>query len=126
MAGLQFDNGVKEFDVNGKATIRFNPLDTAFFQKVVALFEKCENLTKNSDNTPEGIQILDQKIKSEINAVFGDISAIFDGVSSVAIAGGLPVWANFIIAVIDEIDETIKKPIEYSPKVQKYLDKYKK
>ena len=126
MATIQFDNGIKEFDVNGKAIIRFNPLDVATCHRFANSFEKCKALTEECDGTPEGIEKLDQDIMCEICAVFGDISPAFEGVSPTAISGGLPVWANFYMAIMEAMDENLKGKHELSERAKKYLAKYQK
>ena len=64
-----------------------------------------------------------------IDGVFGDglCNKIFGDVSLYASADGLPVWQNFILAVIDLFDEATKREAALSnEKIQKYVKKYHK
>ena len=62
-----------------------------------------------------------------IDALFGEGSAaaVFEGISSYAMADGLPLWTNFLLAVIDTVPEEMNKQVKTSkPRVEKYLKKY--
>ena len=34
MKSLTFDNGIEEYDLDGKVTVKFNPTDVAFLEKL--------------------------------------------------------------------------------------------
>ena len=72
---------------------------------------------------------LDIEMRVIIDGVFGDglCNKIFGDVSLYASADGLPVWQNFILAVIDLFDEATKREAALSnEKIQKYVKKYHK
>lgn len=61
-----------------------------------------------------------------IDGVFGPISeSVFGEMSVYAVAGGLPVWCNFLLAVIDEVDTTFAREKKATnPRIAKYTAKY--
>ena len=64
-----------------------------------------------------------------IDGVFGQpvCAPLFGGVSVYAIAGGAPLWMNFILAIIDELDDGVKREKAFhSEKLAKYTQKYKR
>ena len=66
-------------------------------------------------------RIIDGVFQAEVS---GDL---FGGMNVYAIAGGLPVWCNLLLAVMDEMDAAcIKEQRMMSPRVQGYIDKYRK
>ena len=143
MRELNFDTGLVRYTVNGiEGAVCFNPTDSAFFKKVYDLFselsEKCDQYEKKMKQTQDGtdryliISQLDAEIDAAIDAVFdkpGLSEMIFtvDGkrVSPNALAGGFPLWANFILAIADEADASVKEQLAKSKsRMEKYTKKY--
>ncbi|MBQ9720270.1 MAG: hypothetical protein IJV64_06200 [Oscillospiraceae bacterium] len=57
----------------------------------------------------------------------GCCAAVFGTMNVYALAKGLPVWANLLLAVIDEIDTTFAREQKATnPRLEKYLKKYRK
>ena len=144
---LSFDNGLVSFEVNGiPDAVRFNPTDTDFFRRLYATFEDIDRLCEqyklrvnvidaNDLKAQYNLMVdLDKDITDRIDTVFGDpgLSArIFtiDGlsISPNALAGGLPIWANFLLAVLEEREDAFKEQEKLSKsRMDKYLKKYKK
>ncbi len=144
---LSFDNGLVSFEVNGiPDAVRFNPTDTDFFRRLYTTFEDIDRLCEQyklrvstlDANDPKAqyklMMELDKDITDRIDTAFADpgLSArIFtiDGlsISPNALAGGLPVWANFLLAVLDEREDAFKEQEKLSKsRMDKYLKKYKK
>ena len=147
MKALNFDSGFVSFSVNGiEDAVRFNPTDTEFFRRLYNTFEdidrRCEQYKLRAENLVQGdaaaqyklMEELDKEITERIDTVFGDpglSSRIFvDGnlpISPNALAGGLPIWANFLLAVLDERDDSFKEQEKLTKsRMDKYLKKYKK
>lgn len=147
MKSLSFDSGLISFEVNGiENAVRFNPTDTEFFRRLYSTFEEldrlCEQYKLRAENLAKGdakeqyklMSDLDKDITDRINDVFGDpglCDRIFtiDGirVSPNALAGGLPIWANFLLAVIDEREISFEEQQKLTKsRMDKYLKKYKK
>ena len=61
-----------------------------------------------------------------MDGLFGENVAVglFQGVSSYAMADGLPLWCNFMLAIIDTIPAELSVQIRATkPRVEKYLNK---
>ena len=51
--------------------------------------------------------------------------ALFGGMNVYAMADGLPVWCNLLLAVMDEIDTSFaKEQKRMNPRIAKYTAKY--
>lgn len=136
MNSLNFSTGVKTFSVNdGAAEISYNPTDTNFVSSLYDLFVACaekyeaDKDKKFNDNKAffEYARKRDAEVHEAIDSLFGSgiSNAVFQGVSSYAMADGLPLWTNFLLAVIDSIPDELSKQVKESkPRVEKYLKKY--
>lgn len=136
MNTLNFSTGVKTFSVNdGAVEISYNPTDPIFCERVFDVFsslvEQYESgKGKTFDSNKDFFDYArkrDQEVHEAIDGLFGEsVSAgLFDGVSSYAMADGLPLWCNALLAVIDTIPEDLSKQIKATkPRVEKYLKKY--
>lgn len=138
MSELNFDTGLVTYKVNGQCEITFNPADVAFVKR---LFNTFDGLSKRQDdidveNTEiDGAALFElaeqreKEMRTEIDDIFGDAvcDKLFGKVSVYALAGGLPLWCNFLMAVIDKIDAAIEDEQKLaSPRVAKYMAKYAK
>lgn len=136
MNSLNFATGVKTFAVNdGAVEISYNPTDHLFVERIFTTFtdlaEKYESGKdkKFTDNKAffEYARARDCEVCEEIDGLFGDgvASDLFCGVSSCAMADGLPLWCNFMLAIIDTVPAELSAQIKASkPRVDKYLKKY--
>ncbi len=136
MNALNFSTGIKTFDVNdGAAQISYNPTDVNFVSRLFDLFVACseryeadkDKKFENSAAFFEYAKQRDAEVHEGIDDLFGKDSAaaVFQGVSSYAMADGLPLWTNFLLAVIDTVPEEMSRQIKASkPRVEKYLKKY--
>ena len=116
---LNFANGVQSYTVNGvKDALRLNPADAEMLRKVYLALKEREGK---------------QKERAKAGAESEDIEAVFDRLhekrfgkmSMYASADGLPVWENFILAVIDLFDDSVKREAALSDKrIQKHVQKY--
>lgn len=140
MAELIIDTGLREFDVNGKCKFRFSPTDFIFIERVYKAFESLDSINTKAGEELQGITDnveFFEKVRgydSEMRAVIDGITGIedfcgkaFDGVGLFSFGDGLPIWANFMLAIIDQLDEGFNsaKALE-NPRLQKYIKKYKK
>ena len=139
MADIRFDTGVVPFDLNGKTTIEFNPTDSVIVEKIYNTFEE---LDKKQDaykaevekcaNKREVFDIArrrDQEMRAIIDDLFGKpiCDELFGSMNIYALADGLPVWCNLMLAVIDQIDTTFSRQQKLTnPRVAKYTEKWKK
>lgn len=138
MKELQFDTGLVTYNVNGSCEITFNPGDIGFVKKLFDLFDRLsgrqEDSEKLSDEELSGRELfaitdkMDAEMRGDIDALFGEgvSNALFPNVSVFALAGGFPLWANFCMAVIDEIDGNLSEEEQKArARVDKYMKKYR-
>lgn len=140
MKNISMSN-IQEYNINGKAVIRFNPMDTGFVKRFL---DACDELAKRqeafgkeaeeapADNFFPVAEKADTDMREIINGLFGEdiCTPIFDKMSVTALSEGLPLWLNFMLAIMDEITETVEEvkgsKVEVNPKLQKYLSKFDK
>lgn len=136
MAAIQFDSGVKEYTINDKFTIQFNPTDTNFARKLYGVFDDLDKKEEAYRNMPdeggeaafERNRARDRDIRASIDGVLGSgaSAALFGDINAYALADGLPIWANLMLAIIDEMDASIKgEQKKTNPRVEKYTARYK-
>lgn len=137
MNALNFETGLVSFSVNGKTEIAFNPTDSNFVERLFRAFDTLdkkqelyrEEVAKLSDKREifEVARRRDEEMRALLNEVFGvDVCGpVFGGMNVYAMADGLPVWCNFLLAVIDEVDTTFAREQKaINPRIQKYTAKY--
>lgn len=104
MEQLIFDSGIKEYQINGKGVLRFNPSDPNVYARFVELTPKINEIEKemnqkaaniDRENEKAGEKTLgimretDRKIKDVLNQIFGvenDFDKILEGVNLMAVA----------------------------------------
>lgn len=137
---LNFALGVKEYivrGVNGEYTLRFNPTDAVFIER---LYDAFVALDKKQDAYNEEIKRCGDKkevfeiarrrnaeMREIIDGIFGEpiCEAIFGNMSLYALADGLHVWTNFMFALMDEADSTYSREQKATnPRLKKYTEKY--
>lgn len=143
---LHIETGVVSYTLNDAVTICFNPTDTGFVEGIFKTFS-------DLDAKQEAIKADVAKLKAEIDAggdkhkVFDYMrekdaemremidtalgqpvcDALFGGLNVYALASGLPVWANLLLALIDEIDTTYAQEQKMTDvRIRKYSSKYHK
>lgn len=121
MKELNFDSGLVTYSLNGKCQVSFNPTDSNVVQRIYSTFEEL-------DKKQEGYRTQIEKMadKKEIFAFAKERNAemrqLIDGLFDVpicddlfgsmnvyAIANGLPVWCNLMMALMDEIDTAFSR-----------------
>lgn len=136
MKELSFDSGLQEYRFNDKCTLYFNPADPAFADRIYTAFDALkENQEKRNIDAEKltakeaftYLRQLDAEMREVINGVFEQevCAPLFGSMSLYAMAGGSPVWMNFMLTIIDELDESIKREKAFhSEKLSKYTKKY--
>jgi len=138
MADIRFDTGLKTFDINGKCEATFAPTDMAFIERVFTCldnmdkkqgeYKKVADAASNTELFDLARQ-MDREAREEINAVFGFniCEPLFGTMNLFTVANGLPVWANFMLALIDQFEgEFAEEKKKTNPRIQKYTAKYSK
>lgn len=137
MAVINFDSGVKEYTINDSATIRFNPTDSNFLERLYYTFDELDKKQEAYRNEviEDGRDAFrknrerDAEMRVAIDGILGDgvCSALFGTMNVYALADGLPVWANLMLAIIGEMDDSVKaEQKKTNPRVAKYTARYKK
>ena len=119
--------------------LAFNATDSACVEKLFSAFDMLDKKqdaykseverTANKREVFETARRMDEEMRDIIAEVFGfDIcSALFGGMNVYALADGLPVWANLMLAIMDEVDTTFAREQKATnPRIGKYSKKYHK
>ncbi len=139
MSEIRFDTGVVSFNVNDAVTIEFNPTDSEIVEKIYSTFEE---LDKKQDaykaevercaDKKEIFEIArrrDQEMREMLDGLFGKpiCAPLFGAMNVYAMADGLPVWCNLMLAIVDQIDTTFSRQQKLTnPRIKKYSEKWKK
>lgn len=139
MKDLIINTGVVNYSINGKCEFAFNPTDSVFVEKLFSAFDtldkKQESYKAEAEKNTNKREIfgvarkMDEEMREIINEVFGfDIcAALFGEMNVYAMADGLPVWANLMLAIMDEVDTTFARESKATnPRISKYTKKYHK
>lgn len=139
MKELKFETGVVEMAVNGGRVIQFNPSDIGFVDTLYGLLGKIEaidaDMAKKKGKADDPAKLFDcarasdKRMREAVDSVFGEgfCGDVFQGVRLVALADGLTVIENFIFAIVDEMDESVRKNMaKRNDRIAKYTAKYQK
>lgn len=136
---ITVDTGIREFSLGGKVSVWFNPSDVAFAERIFEAFKTLEDKQneyttrlKNIGEDPEIFSFgreVDTEMRERVNSIFGKdvVTPLIGDCNIYALAGGLPIWANLLTAVLDVMDETVQAEAKKSKqRVEKYTKKYHK
>ena len=139
MKELKIATGVETYKLNDSVEVSFNPTDAAFGEKLFNAFDtldKRQESYKAEVGKAEGkrelfdvLRKLDGEMRDIINDVFEfDVcSGLFGELNVYALAEGLPLWTNLLLAIMDEMDETVMREKKaMNPRIAKYTKKYHK
>ena len=139
MAELQFSTGIKTYSVNGVDNVfAINPTDADFVEQLYHTFEDLDKKQQAKDKEAaktSGIDAFelarsyDLEMRRAIDGVLGDgvCGKVFGGMNVYAMAGGLPVWANFLLSLMDECDTSFAcQQKKMNPRIKHYLAKYQR
>ena len=138
MKELNFDLGLNEYDLGGKVTVRFNPTDVSFLEKLSDSFAYLDLIQEEVKLSREEItdekdiynlaKNLDGKMRDIIDALFGEdvCTPLFGEMNLFSSAGGLPVWANLMLAIADEVQDSMDSELKKrEARIRKYTEKYR-
>lgn len=131
MNELNFQTSKKVYTVNGGAQIAFDPADINFANRLYGLMNELEAMEKE-EAPQDPLEVFkvaverDKVMRAKIDAVFEEpvCDKIFGTTNVFSPAGGMPVCMNFLMAVIDEIDEVVGTETKTSPQMEAYMRKY--
>lgn len=135
---LSFDTGLVEYEINGAVTVRFNPTDAAFTERLYKAFtdldaRQDEFQRKVDEIGGDGAAMFayakerDEEMRGIIDGLLGEgvADALFPGMNCYALADGLPVWINLMFAVADEIQAAYTaEQKKTDPRVAGYNERY--
>lgn len=137
MAELNFSTGLVPFTINGKCEVSFNPTDSAFVERLFNAFETLDKkqedykgqVEKAAGNRAvfEVARKLDAEMREILDGTLGEnvCAALFGDMNVYALADGLPVWCNLMLAVMDEVDTSFAREQKLTnPRIAKYTAKY--
>ena len=135
MKNLNINIGTKEYSINDDVSriLRVNTTDI----NILARFDKAETELKKiasqyeniTDITAEVITELDTKVREQIDYIFDSKASeiVFGNINCASIAGGQPIFMNFIDAILPVIKNDIVEEQEKSEKkISKYTSQVKK
>lgn len=136
---LGVNTGKVTYQINGGCELSINPTDSGFVERLFTAFDALDKkqeaykteVEKNANKREvfEVARRMDEETRDIINETFGfDVcGAVFGGMNVYALADGLPVWANLMLAIMDEVDTTFAREQKATnPRIQKYTKKYHK
>lgn len=139
MADLRIETGVVSFNINDKVTIEFNPTDAEFVEKIFDVFnsmderqERYQTLVQKTANKKEVFEIArreSNEMREVIDTLFEQpvCEPLFGKMNVLALGDGLPVWANLMLAIFDQIDTTFAREQKATnQRIKKYTERWKK
>lgn len=143
MPEIKFDTGVQSFQINDGVSIEFNPTDEDFMAKLYTTFKELEarqreyaarmdaEQKKNETDLKQIFELshqFDKEIREKIDTVLE--KPICDEVfktNVMALSGGMPVWANLMLAIIDKMDGSFDaEKIKLRARVKQYTNRWEK
>ncbi len=132
MEKLTFDTGIREYDVNGRGVLRFNPSDPNVYDRFFRAADDFRRIEQElTDGGLEGLEgqalaegmvrrmeETDRKVKRTLNEVFGepnDFDALLEGVNLMAVASnGERVVTNLLAALAPVLEQGARECAEQS------------
>lgn len=137
MAELNFSTGLVAFNINGAVELCFNPTDAAFVERLYSAFEaldkKQEEYRAEAEKANGKREIFDvaRKWDAEMRAMIDDAlgaevcAPLFGAMNVYAMADGLPVWANLLLTIMDQVDSSFaSEQAKTDSRIKKYTAKY--
>lgn len=139
MKELNFDSGLVSYSLNGKCEVSFNPTDSNFVERIFKTFNELDKkqeaykaeVEKISDKKEifEIARKRDAEMRAIVDEAIGSpvCDSLFGDMSIYALANGLPVWCNLMLAIMDEVDTSFAREQKLTnPRIAKYTSKYHK
>ena len=139
MKTLSFQDGLEDYLLAGKVAVSFNPTDMNFLERLSRAFSELDALQEEVRQSREKItddrevfpiaRELDGKMRGILNDLVGKeiCEPLFGGMNLFASSGGLPVWANLMLAITDEVQSALRGELAArEQRIAKYVEKYQK
>ena len=137
MKSISINDGREEYRLNDKVSVRFNPTDVGFLEKLTETYEKLDALQEELNDArgtlsePEVFPFArsrDAQMRSVLDELFDTpiCDVLFGSLNLYASAGGFPVWANFMIAITEEVESAMQGELAArEQRIAKYTAKYR-
>ena len=141
MEKLIFDDGCKEFEINGdpNRVLRFNPADIGFIERLEGALQ---NVTKDMESlkgiklSPTGnaldeaseaaelVRSMNKSLRASFDQIFypGAADVVFGAMNPLALSGGHTIYENFLKAFVAIVKPTMDTEVKAT---QEHLEKYK-
>lgn len=139
MTELRFDTGLVTYSLNGAIEVAFNATDSDFVERLFDVFDTLDRKQNEYENRVDKMadkrevfkfmRERDEEMRSDIDLLFNApvCEACFGRMNVFALADGLPVWCNLMLAVMDQIDTTFAKEQKATnPRISKYTAKWQR
>lgn len=139
MNELSFATGLVTFSLNSAVELSFNPTDAAFVERLYNTFDaldKKQDAYKAEAEKANGKREIfdvarkwDAEMRGMIDEALGAsvCDALFGSMNVYAMADGLPVWANLMLSILDQVDDSFaKEQSKTNSRISKYTAKYHK
>ena len=139
MPEIKFETGVVSFKLNDAAEVSFHPTDSAFVEPIFNTFDeldkKQEAYKAEIDRCADKKEIFaiarrrDAEMREVLDGLFGKpiCEPLFGTMNVYALADGLPVWCNLMLAIIDQIDtRSLQERKGTSARIEQYTKRWKK
>lgn len=134
---LKVDTGLTEYVINGDVTVRFNPADAGFTERLYDVFSQLESrqgeFQKRVDEIGDDADELfsyarerDAEMRGCIDGLLGDGVAdkLFPNMNCYALSDGMPVWMNLMLALAEEVQEAYSRERSGNdPRMKRISDK---
>lgn len=141
MGSLNFDEGYKEYDINGDKSrvIRFNPSDLGMINRIKDAYNDIDKAAEKSgdieldsngdaisnlNGEAERLEVFKAEICKAIDGIFNsNICEIAFGNQNPLspVGNGMPLWESFLRSVLKEVEKETGARMELSrKKIQKY------
>ncbi len=139
MPEIRFDTGLVTYDLNGACQVTFNPTDSSFVERLLSAMEAMDKVQEEHNAQMEKdedsgelfrkARERDKDMREILDRAF-DVpvcAALFGEMNLYAMADGLPVWCNLVLAVMDEVNAAAQRERKrIDPRLAKFTAKYKK
>ena len=138
MNNLNFNTGYVAYNLNDAVEIHINPTDAGFVKKLYNAFDELQKKQTEyrgglENATPAEVFDICDRINAEMRTIIDGLfdvpvcDALFGSMNVYAMADGLPVWCNLLLAIIDETDARFSTETKHmSNRVKEYTAKYRK
>lgn len=140
---ISLSSGIKKMSVimddeDTGRVVSFNPLDQGFAESIYGLIYKISQIYENKEKEYQDEKDIiakfeirsaeDKSVRCAVDSLFG--AGFCNDVFKVrlsAVSDGVTVIENFLLAILDEMDDSVTKNIaKRDAKIKKYTEKYSK